>query len=217
MNIEQKYRYIIVDDHAFFRDGVNNFLAAHSRFELVGEFSETRSIVNSGDNLYPDFILLDLNIPGLDGRASCEILKKKYPNCKIIALTQYQDMHKILKDLHFDGYVEKQCSDILIEAIDTVLSGRNFFQKKSGKKSHIPTIEKNNDEFLKTIQLSTREIEIIKLVMDGFSNPEIAGKLFISEFTVKTHRKNIYHKTGVNSIADLIKLVNKNGLVDHDD
>lgn len=214
MNTDEKYRYIIVDDHPFFRDGVKNFLKVYSRFELIGEFSETRSILNSEENISPDFILLDLNIRGLDGRASCELLKRKYPNCKIIALTQYQDLHKALKDHHFDGYIEKQYSEVLVEAIDKVLSGETYFVKISdGKNTGAP---KNDalDEYLKVVNLSSREIEIIKLVVNGFSNPEIAEKLFISEFTVKTHRKNIYQKTNVNNVADLIKLVNKHGIAD---
>ncbi|MBO9204397.1 MULTISPECIES: response regulator [Niastella] len=216
MTIKNKYQFIIIDDHPFFRDGVKKYLADHEQYELINEFSETRHLLNASTQYFPDFILLDLNIPGLEGRASCLQLKKKFPNCKIIALTQYTGIQDELAKLQFDGYVVKDDSPAnLLTAIETVLQGKTHFpaiQEKDDKKQ---TNQPDDHLRVKHLNISQREIEIIRLVIQGFSNPEIANKLCLSELTIKTHRKNFYSKAGVRKIPDLIKFMQNHGLAEH--
>jgi len=210
MTTNHAARYIIIDDHPFFRDGVRNFLAIHSPYECIGEFPETRYLLNSDHTLLPDFILLDINIPNLEGKMSCGLLKKKYTACKIIALTQYADLGDTLKSFHFDGYVEKDNTEGLLDAIDTVLKGAAYFVKNEKKKSATPF----EDDFLKIHNdVSKREVEIMRYVEKGYSSAEIAQKLHISENTVKTHRRNFKQKIGKKG-PEMKELLRRSGLAD---
>jgi DNA-binding NarL/FixJ family response regulator len=207
MTIEKKKSYIIIDDHPFFRDGVKNYLDLNSPFECIGEFSQTRPLINSETYMRPDFILLDLNLPGLGGEISCSRLKEKFPLCKIIALTQYSNLQETLMKLEFDGYIEKDNSNDLLDAIKIVLEGNTYFPRNHEATESRDLSEDPSDSFSKRNKPSKRELEIMGYVIEGLSNPQIAKKLFLSEYTVKTHRKNFYQKTGVRKIRDLIKFM----------
>jgi DNA-binding NarL/FixJ family response regulator len=207
MTTEKKVTYCIIDDHSFFRDGVKNYLNLNSTYECIGEFSQTRPLINSQTEIRPDFILLDLNLPGLGGEISCARLKERFPLCKIIALTQYTNLHETLVKLEFDGYIEKNNSSDLLVAIRTVLSGESYFLQSKEPLEINDKSEDRLDNFSNRHKPSRRELEVMRYVADGLSNPQIAKKLFISEFTVKTHRKNFYQKTGVKKIRDLIKFM----------
>jgi DNA-binding NarL/FixJ family response regulator len=217
MNIEYKYGFIIIDDHPIFRDGVKKLLADCEQYVLIEEFSETGPLLNAKDKLFPDFILLDLKIRGQEGWTSCLQLKKKFPDCKVIALTQYTGIQEELAKLQFDGYVVKEDSPSnLLIAIETVLQGKTYFpvlQENDDKKQ---TDNQPDDHLrVKHLNITQREIEIIRLVIRGLSNPEIANQLYLSELTIKTHRKNFYSKAGVRKIPDLIKFMQNYGLIGH--
>jgi DNA-binding NarL/FixJ family response regulator len=212
MTSDVKYKLILVDDHPFFRDGVRVHLQSDSRFEIIGEFSETRQLLNSERNLRPDLIVLDINLPGMDGIVSCELLKKKYQHCKILALTQYANLDAELMKAPFDGYVVKDKSDVLIEAIHCVLGGKKYFQDSRPKYPTENTITDNKDMFLKIKKLTTREIEVMQYVARDYSNKEISNLLFLSEETIKTHRKHFIQKTGVKKRSEIERLLNEYGL-----
>ena len=124
MNTDIQYKFIIIDDHPFIRDGIINFIKSHESFEFIGEFGDTRSVLNSTLPNRPDLVILDLNLPGIDGEKSCPLLKQRFPECKIVAFTQYEGREKELVRLGFDGYIVKSEKDSFIEALLTVLKGR---------------------------------------------------------------------------------------------
>lgn len=207
MSINRKYRFIIIDDHPFIRDGIINFIKAHESFEFIGEFSDTRSVLNSPLPGRPDLIILHLNLPGIDGEKSCPLLKQRFPECRIVAFTQYEGREKELIRLGFDGYIVKSEKDSLIEALLTVLQGNKYF------KGSYKTLSQDSDEpgkmdaFLKIKQLTPREIEVAKYIMQDFSNREIGEKMFISETTVETHRKHIKEKLKAKNKRELYAML----------
>lgn len=209
MNTERRYKFIVIDDHPFLRDGIINFIKAHKEFEFIGEFGDTRSVINSGFSDKPDVIILDLNLPGLDGEKSCGLLKQKFSGCKIIAFTLYEGRDKELEKLGFDGYIVKSEKDSLIEALTSVLNGTKYFKHET--KTAVHSSQKFNalDDFLKIKDLTPREVEIAKHLLDDFSNREIGEKLTISESTVETHRKHIKEKLGAKSKRELHTILKK--------
>ncbi len=194
MTTEKKYQFIIIDDHPFIRDGIINFISADDRFEAIGEFADTRSVLNSSFNGRPDVIILDLNLPGMDGERSYPLLKNKFPACKIVAFTQYEGRDKELSRLGFDGYIVKSEKDSLLEALISVLNGFKYFKNDDKNNADKFVLSEEMDNFLRVKQLTKRELEIARYMMQDFSNKEIGEKIFISESTVETHRKHIKEK-----------------------
>lgn len=194
MTTDKKYQFIIIDDHPFIRDGIINFINADNRFEAIGEFADTRSVLNSTFSGRPDVIILDLNLPGMDGERSFPLLKNKFPGCKIVAFTQYEGRDKELSRLGFDGYIVKSEKDSLLEALTSVLNGLKYFRNDEKDNARKSLIADERDNFLKVKLLTKREIEVAKYIMQDFSNKEIGDKIFISESTVETHRKHIKEK-----------------------
>ncbi len=207
MTTEKKYQFIIIDDHPFIRDGIINFISADSRFEAIGEFADTRSVLNSTFNGRPDVIILDLNLPGIDGERSYPLLKNKFPDCKIVAFTQYEGRDKELSRLGFDGYIVKSEKDSLLDALISVLNGFKYFNSNDKINSGIPVLSDKMDNFLKVKLLTKREIEIAKYIIQDFSNKEIGEKIFISESTVETHRKHIKEKLKAKNKRELTAIL----------
>lgn len=209
MITENKYTFIIIDDHPLIRDGVINFIKAQRKFECIGEFENTRAVINSNFSGKPDIIILDLNLGNIDGEKMFPFLKQKFPASKIIAYTQYEGREKELEKIGFDGYMVKSEKESLIDVMLTVLEGKKYF--KSSNNSSIYHSEKFNemDDFLKMKELTPRETEIAKYLMQGFSNREIAERIIISESTVETHRKHIKEKLGAKSRREFYDMLKK--------
>lgn len=203
MIIDRKYKFIIIDDHPFIRDGIRNYISAHDSFEFIGEFSETRSVINSTFPGKPDIIILDLNLPGIDGEKSCELLKRKFPDCKVVAFTQYTGRGKELNKLGFDGYLQKSETDSLIEALLSVMKGEKYFKNDDKASAHEAVTSDKEDAFLKIKQLTPRELEVAKYIVQDFSNRGIGERIFISESTVETHRKHIKEKLKIKNKHEL--------------
>jgi DNA-binding NarL/FixJ family response regulator len=210
MTSDKKYNIILVDDHPYLRDGVRIDIQSDPSFEVIGEFSETRQLLNNDRKLHPDVIILDINLPGLNGIVSCERLRKKYENCKVVALTQYPDLQKELIKAGFDGYVVKTKSEVLLEAIHCVLGGRKFFH--DCKQKNVTADPDDRDSFRNIGKLTEREEEIAQYIANDLSNREIAETLRISENTVKTHRKHIIEKLKQNKPHKIKLLLEEHGL-----
>src|SRR5690606_34890524 len=168
---------------------------------------------------------LDLNLPEGDGLEVLPKIRSKFPELKIIALTMFDDP-KIVKSSFkagIDGYILKGNSiEEIFEGVDEVMSG-NTFMGKGVVLNVLPGEMKNigrkkeksafRDKFLQRYNLTTREIEVLQLISQAFSNKEIAQALFISDQTVSVHRKNIMRKLGVSNTAALLKVAFENDLV----
>jgi DNA-binding NarL/FixJ family response regulator len=156
---------------------------------------------------------LDLNLPGLNGEVSCGLLKKQFPECKIIAFTDHLIDVEELINLNFDGrYMKGQDTAILIEAIQTVLRGEKYFNSTSKQLKGTPNPDTKIHPYLLSKNITNRELEIIMLYLQDMSNKEIADKLFISETTVNTHKRNFKYKIGKNKKKDVKEFLDSIGL-----
>lgn len=218
-----KVRVIIADDHQLFIEGIKTILGRANtfNFEIIGEAHSGKDLKELLQDEVPDLLLLDLNMPEIDGLRMLSIVKKNYKEIKVLALTMYDDVKLVRTAFteNVDGYILKSTGKLeLLEAIDEIMDGGRFFGE--GVRIHIPSGEgkeilpsKFDDKFIKKYNLTKREIEILKLITQAMSNKEIAKKLFISDQTVSVHRKNIMRKLQVSNTAALIKMAYDNSLV----
>lgn len=199
---------LIADDHQIVIDGLKLLLETNENFQVVGEVNNGLGVIDFLKNDQPDIVILDINMPHMDGISCAKQVKLDYPQVKVILLTMYAQksfIEEIIK-IGIDGCLLKDNSGKeLAEAIDRVHSGRSYYDQIQ--------LFSSKDEEIKHYKLSSREIEIIRALADGKSSSEIASELFISLHTVKTHRKNILRKLSLHNSADLIKYALNNGII----
>lgn len=211
MNNRTKTSILIADDHVLFNDGIKGMLAGENGFEVIAQ-------VFSGDRLIeqlaikkPTIILLDINMPGKTGLELAEILAKQYPDIAVIMLSMYSDKRFVqeCKRMRVKGYVLKNASkEKLITAIRSVAKGETYYDPvlEEHKNKH------QDDEFIRKFSLTKRELEIIRLVKENHTAQDIANILFLSVFTVETHRRNINLKLGIKNTVGLINFAAEHGI-----
>lgn len=196
-------RILLVDDHPFFSEGLINALRPHPEYVVINSVQSGDEVMSAVRTNEPDILILDINLPGTNGLELLPLLKQKYPQLKIMLLSMYMpaDIRLDPEKQPIDAYVLKNSgTDILLAALEHVTAGERFFDPNIKSTNHHA-----NDNFSRKLKLSSREQEILQLLKDGYSNKEISKKLFLSELTVKTHRKNIMTKMGARNIADLLR------------
>jgi len=206
-------KIFIADDHQILIDGIISFFNELEGFEVIGYANDGVNLLRDIAIKTPDIILLDLNMPKLDGISTLKKLKENYPNIKVIILSNYHQSQLIkeTKSLGANGYVLKNGSKSdLLNAIETAQSGKLYFPE--AEEVNLDTQLVFTDEFMKKHQLTKREVEIIRLVCQELSSKEIGEKLFIAEFTVTTHRRNILSKLGLKNTPGLINFAKQNGI-----
>lgn len=204
-----KIKVLLVDDHTIVIEGLRAVLEGHERIEIAAianNGEEALSILKEKTDI--KVVVLDINMPVMDGLTCAKRIKSSYPKVKIIVLTMYAQksfIEEILK-IGVDGSLLKSNSGKeLEEAILRVSSGKSYYD----------LIHEFNDVNEQVLQykLGDREIEIIKLLAEGLTSYQIAEKLFISENTVKTHRKNILKKTELHNTSQLIQFALNNKVI----
>jgi DNA-binding NarL/FixJ family response regulator len=206
-------KILIADDHQLFNDGMKMMLSPEDNLQVVGQVFSGKDVPDAVNRLRPDVLLLDINMPHTNGLDVAAQLLKQVPDLKIIVLTMYNDRKFVddCKKMGVQGYILKNSGvDEVINAIETVRTDKKYYDPKLTQ-SHKANLHAD-DFFMKQFQLTKREIEIIGLVGQSFTNEEIADKLFLSVATVKTHRNNINLKLGINKPADLVKFAVEHGL-----
>lgn len=201
--MKESIRILIADDHPFFIDGVINALRTSSQYLIVATPHDGGLVTAAVKEHSPDIVLLDINMPGKDGIELCKEIKRQWPAIKVILLTMYMpsDVHLDLENELVDGYILKNSgSNILLHALEEVSQGLRYFDPNINTHNH-----HSSDNFTNRLKLSTREKEILQLLIAGLSNKEIAAHLFLSEMTIKTHRKNIMGKLDAHNLADLLR------------
>lgn len=204
---------IIADDHALFADGIEQILLSLSGFEVLAKVNNGKLLLQVLNRLKPDLILLDINMPYMDGMEAALIIKKQSPEIKVVLLSMYYDTKIITtaKTNHIDGFIVKDITaPELKSAILNVMSGQQVFILPEAIRENVNS--KITDSFLDRYKLSVREIEIINLIRKGKSNKEIAYELELSNYTIETHRKNIYRKLDLQGTAELIQFAIKYNL-----
>lgn len=203
-------RILLVDDQALFREGLHTLLSVQADFEVVGEAGNGQEAVRLAATLHPDVVLMDLQMPVLDGVAATRQLRAALPGCRVIVLTTFDDDEYVFEGLRAGaaGYLLKDTpSARLAEAIRAAARGESFlepsvaakvvaeFTRLSGSPGPRPAAAPSTQPLAEP--LSDRELEVLRLVAQGASNKEIAAALFIAEGTAKNHLTNILGKLGV--------------------
>lgn len=212
---EQKIRLVLADDHQLVRKGFVALLQHLDFVELVGEASNGREVLEIfRRDGRADLALLDYEMPVLNGLDTLAQLKREYFGVKVIILTMIQDKTVIQEAIEkeADGFLFKNTSvETLSEAIRRVMRGEKYFSGDVTLALAKPAPASADQELLN--QLTEREIEILRLVAQGFSSTEIGAQLYISPRTVDTHRNNLIQKLEVKGIAGLVQFALKNKLV----
>ncbi len=212
MKADKKIRVMIVDDHSVVRSGLGAFLMVNDDLELVGEASSGEEALGKASELQPDVILMDLKMPGMGGVAAIRALKREEPKIRIIALTSYIDDSLVQGALQAgaNGYVMKNVqADDLANAIRSAAVGRMTLSPEASK----ALSEASDYPIIPAEDLTDRERDVLKLLIDGLSNNEIAEKLIISASTVKYHIGNIYTKLGVDNRAAAVSIAIQRQLI----
>ena len=211
---QAKIRVGIVDDHQIVIDGITSLLDGHNNISI--EYTNTSAIdmLKILEEKDIDILLTDIMMPKMNGQELSKQVKLKHPHIKILALSmsgQGQTVNEMINDSDIAGYVLKNIGkQELIHAIEKIANGGIYFSEEVLKElEHFSNMKKENED----VKLTTREIEIIKLIEKENSNKDIATKLFISERTVETHRKNIFRKTKTSSVIGLIKYAYEHKLI----
>jgi DNA-binding NarL/FixJ family response regulator len=194
-------KVFIVDDHYMVIEGIRSLLHTEPTVEVIGHAMNGTSCHAFLVNQQPDVILMDVNLPDINGIELCRDVKKKYPGIYILGLSTFNQQSFIQKmiDHGASGYVLKNASrNELLEAIQTVANGKSFL---SFEVKNLLKIRSNN-----SMVITRREKEVLELIAEGLTNNEIAQKMFISITTVETHRKNLLEKFSAKNTAELVKL-----------
>lgn len=212
-----KIKLLVVDDHALMREGLCRLLTLEPNFEIVGQANNGLEAIEMVQHQLPDVILMDINMPKLNGIGASKEILKLYPDIKILALTVCEEEEKIFECIKAGatGYLLKDVqAQVLIDAVKTVWSGESYIYPTIAKKvlSEFNRVCQQLEEVQKN-PLSVREIEVLTLVSHGYTNKEVAGKLFISEKTVKNHITNIFQKLDVKDRTEAVVLAMKKNLI----
>jgi DNA-binding NarL/FixJ family response regulator len=210
----QNIRMLIVDDHTLVRETWSYIFSKNPQFEVVGEASTAEQAIEMVQHLFPDIVIMDINLPFMNGIAATSHILKLTPNSKILAVSLHTEpiyAKKIMQNGAM-GYVTKNSTrEEMFEAITQISLGKKYVCKEI--KDKLSEQLTSNDDVAQTVRsLSVREIEIIRLVKEGLSSKEIAEKLFIALKTVEVHRHNILRKLKLKNTASLIQYIHKNQL-----
>jgi len=210
--VENKYTIILADDHEMMLDGLSAIINEAPNMQVVDTARNGNELVAKAQKLIPDLCIVDLDMPLMNGLQAAEQLLKTNSQSKIILLTMHKEgsILRRIKEIGIKGYLLKTCdSGELIFAINKVLKGQTYY---SDQVFHDPVSQHDPEkgDIAKISQLTRRELEITKLICQGFSNNKIASALFISPSTVDNHRTNIMRKLEVHNIAELIRFCIKN-------
>lgn len=202
---------LLTDDHQLIIDGLKSLLKNQEDINVSGEANNGREALRILSLLPINVVLMDIDMPVMNGIDTLKEVKKQYPDVKIIILSMHNEagMIKSLIDLGANGYLLKSCSqDEVLNAIRKVVAGQSCFSSDVTM-----ALLSSAHPAQKTEMLTGRETEILRMIAAGFSNKETGEKLFISHRTVDTHRTNLMKKLGVSNIAGLISYAIKNGII----
>jgi len=213
-----KHKILIADDHAMVRDGVKNLIQQNKDLTVIGEARSGNETLELYDKLQPDLLIMDISMPDMNGMEVSRAILAKNPNANIVILSMYDDEDYISRCLEYGvkGYVVKNESGSELDyAIKSVLQGKNYFSRQAQdvifkKYSQNVSRKKPKEE---SINLTKREIEIIKLIADGLTSQQMADRLFISPRTVETHRANLMKKMNVKNAVELVKKAHQLNLI----
>jgi len=211
-------KILIADDHQMFIDGLKSILSQQEQCEIIAEANNGLEVLEQLKMHAIDVVLMDVNMPEMDGIEATKKVRELHPEVKILMLTMFNTRDYIEKLLKAGahGYILKNTGkDELIEAIEKVNSGESFFSEEVKLKIMEGLQQKKNlEKDMFNIELTEREKQVLTLIVKEYTTNEIAEELFISPHTVETYRKNLTSKLPVKNIAGLVRYAIQMGLVD---
>lgn len=212
----EKIKILIADDHTIVRSGIRLLLETEPGIEVIGEAVNGHQAVTLAGELEPNLILMDISMPEMDGLEATRKIKESHPAINILILTMHRSDEYFFEVLKAgaSGYILKTAdTDELLQAVQATGHGDVFLHPSMAKKLLGVYLAQNDEQLTeKSIPLSAREKEILRLMAQGYSNKEIAEKLVVSPSTVNTHRSNLMSKLGLSSRRELIQYARQRGM-----
>lgn len=208
-------RLLLADDHQIVRQGLQILLENQEGITIVGEANNGLEVISIIERESVDIVLMDINMPVMDGITCTQRLKTHHPNIKVIALSMYSEMGFLEKmfESGSKGYLLKSCSKAeLIEAITKVHNGHQYISDEL-EESFVKHLKTTKENAASIPRISKREKEILQLISEENTTAQIAQELYISVTTVETHRKNLLRKLGLKNTAGLMRFAFENSLV----
>lgn len=208
-------RVLLADDHPVVRKGLSSCLAQAPHLLIVGEATDGQDALRKAKELLPDLVLMDIDMPVLNGLTAADILRRENPAVKVLILSMHNDSEFVMRILQSGarGYILKQApTDELLKAIETIYSGDTYFSQDVARLA-LNQFVRGPGEGPHTGQISAREREVLIAIAEGLSNKEIACRLGVGVRTVETHRERIMRKLNIHSIAGLTRFAIAKSLV----
>ena len=208
-------RVVIADDQRVVRDGLTMLVGLIDDFEVVGAASDGAEAVDLARDTRPDVVLMDLRMPEMDGTEATHHIRSSLPETQVLVLTTYADDESLFPALQAgaSGYLTKDASAEEIEsAIRAVASGRTHLDPAIQQRLIAAVVDATPDEHILPDDLTSREVEVLKLIAAGLSNAEIATARVVSGATVKTHVNHIFAKTGARDRAQAVRYAYQRGI-----
>ncbi len=215
---KQIIKVLVADDHPVVRKGLQTCLSQQKNLRIVGEAVDGDEALRKARELSPDVVLMDISMPGMNGLAVTEVLRKEAPAMKILVLSVHSNKNAIFRVIQAGahGYVSKEAPPAeLLRAIEAVHAGDPFFSEEVARAA-LAEFVKSGGKKEPFSQLTSRERQVLVLIAEGQSNKEIADRLGIGVRTIETHRERIMRRLNIHSVAGLTKYAIANDLISLD-
>jgi DNA-binding NarL/FixJ family response regulator len=210
-------KVLLADDHKIVRDGIKLMLEPQAGIHVVAEGANGEEVLHILKDTLVDLVVMDINMPEMDGIRTTRKIKEKFPDVKVLALTMSND------DLHIrqmiqagaSGYIMKSAGrSELKEAILSIMNGKHYFSDEATHSIMMDLVKgKGKASSSEVVHITDRELEILELIIKEYTNQEIAEKLYISSRTVDAHRRNLLQKTGARNTAGLVKYAFQHNII----
>jgi two-component system nitrate/nitrite response regulator NarL len=212
---KQIIKVLVADDHPVVRKGLQTFLSRQAHLRIVGEAADGDEALRKARALSPDVVLMDISMPGMNGLAVTEVLRKETPEMKVLVLSVHTNKDYIFRVIQAGahGYVSKEAPpEELLRAIESVAAGEPHFSEDIARAA-LNEFVSSGGKKEPFAQLTSREREVLVQIAEGKSNKEIADRLGIGVRTIETHRERIMRRLSIHSVAGLTKYAIANGLI----
>ncbi len=209
-NVRKPKTIIIADDHHMVAQGLTSIIHEFSPYKVIATVTDGKILLRKLNTLKPNMVLLDVNMPNLNGIDTAQILRKRYPEIKIVIITSYghEVLDKLKNSAQVDGFISKMSDgSLIIKSLIEIMKGGKIFVNPNLLPENGNGV---NDVYMKKLKLSARQLELLRLIKNGLSTKDIADKLFLSIYTVETHRKNICRKLKISTPNALVKWAHEN-------